>query len=645
MKQIFNLFTAVLICAFVSHADSVNSPNITMHVDTNRSVGNGAGNTSVTVNTITIAEITLPEYSSGSGKAITLKVRPGYQFDTSSPITAQSATIGINGGAINAVASRTPNGSANETITFNFTSGTNSGVQDIIRVNGVKLKILSAEGAAGPAQTTMQLTTSTAGGSFTNQGIVAANITRGAADHLEFGNQPGNTQAGADLLPSVKVVDFGGNVIPTETRNISLSIETNPGSASLLGTAQLAAVSGIATWSASNDLNITSAANGYVLRATAGGSSLQSSSSANSNAFNISAGNPGSLSITTQPSDTTAGDDIIVSVSLLDEFGNAATTNGVQISLSSAVNPGGWPLLSDSSTTKETVNGVASWTASDNLRITKAITGYQLAASGLGSPVATNTFNITAGTASQIRFVEQPSDIKESDTISPAVTAEIIDTFGNRTTSTLSLDLTVSSSKCGSLSGADGVVTSSGLATFDSLNLNKPCDDVQLLANASGLVGAASDEFTVHAKNAIPIAVKTALLKKGKRFNFNSSGSFTLPKVKKDDPTQSGGSLTVTGESGSVKYSLPKTGWKKIGNGGFKFTGAKCESVTVTKRNISATCKGRTGSIELPETTLDMVLKLGKGTAKFCGQCGGTSRGDETKAFSRTNCSKAVFCP
>lgn len=625
-------------------ADSVNSPNITMNVDTNRSTGNGAGNTAVTVNTITIAETVLTEYSSGSGKAITLKVKPGYQFDPTSNITAQSATIGINGGAINATASRTPTGAANEIITFNLTSGTNTGVQDIIRVNGIKLKIISAEGAAGPAQNTLLFTSTAAGGAFSNQGIVATNITRGVADHLAFANQPGNTQAGADLLPSVKVVDFGGNVIINDTRAISLSIQTNPGSATLLGTTQVSASSGIATWSASNDLNITNAANGYVLAATAGGSALQTSSTVNSNSFNITAGNPGSLTINTQPTNTNAGDDILIAVGLLDEFGNPATTNGVPITLDSAVNPGGWPLLADTSVTKETVNGVASWTADDNLRITKAITDYKLSASGLGSPVTTNAFNISAGAASQLRFVDQPTSTKEGTTISPSVTVEVIDQFGNRTGSAIAIDLSVSSSKCGTLSGADGVSSASGLATFSGLSLSKPCDDVQLLANSTGLIGATSEDFTSRAKNAVPIALKSTLLKKGKLFKMSSSGTFTLPKVKKDDPTQSGASLTVSGDSGSVKYALPKSGWRKLGNGSFQFSGSRCENVTVSKKNISATCAGRTGSISLPESELDIVLKLGKGTAKFCGQCGGTSRGNESKTFNRSNCAKPEAC-
>ena len=148
-----------------SRADSINTPNITMNVDTNRSTGPGAGGVAVAVNTITIAETNVNEYSSGATNAIRFVVRPGFQFDPTSNVTAQSATIGFNGAGVNAVATITPSGAADEVVTFSLTSGTTGG-QDIIRINGIKLKILSAVGAVGPAQATLRVTTSTAGGAY-----------------------------------------------------------------------------------------------------------------------------------------------------------------------------------------------------------------------------------------------------------------------------------------------------------------------------------------------------------------------------------------------------------------------------------------------------------------------------------------------
>lgn len=478
-------------------ADSVNSPNITMNVDTNRAVGNGAGNVSVTVNTITIAETMLPEYSSGAGKTITLRTRAGYQFDPTSAITAQSATIGFNGGGINTVATVVPGGGDQEIITFALTSGTNANTQDIIRINGVKLRILSAAGAAGPAQTTMTLTTSTAGGAFTDQGVVAANITKGVADHIAFAAQPGNVQAGDDLLPAVKIVDFGENLVTNDTRAITLALLNNPTGASLLGTAQRDTVAGVATWADADNLRITSASTGYTLRASHSGAALQSSDTADSLAFNISSGVAGSLRISRQPLSTPAGGDILIDVTALDSFGNVATATPVNITIDSAVNPGGWPLLATSSLTKQTVNGVASWSAADDLHITKAVGGYRLIASGVGAPALTDLFDITPGAASALRFVQQPTNTVQNVVMAPLPSVEIIDAFANRTNDTSTISLALGTAPCGgALSNATAAAVA-GLATFNGFEIDTVCDGDTLTATSGALVAAESNAFNI----------------------------------------------------------------------------------------------------------------------------------------------------
>lgn len=478
-------------------ADSVNSPNITMNVDTNRSTGAGAGNVAVTVNTITIAETMLAEYSSGAGKAMTLRVRPGFQFDPTSNVTAQSATIGINSLAVNAVASVTPSGAANEQLTFNLTSGTNATVQDIIRINGVKLKILSAAGAAGPATTTLLLTTTTAGGAFTDQGLAAANITRGAADRLVFSVQPGTNQAGAALLPAVKIVDFGGNLINNDDRTITLALQSNPGSASLLGQTQHTTIGGTATWVAGDDLRMNVAANGYTLRASHSGAGFLSSDTVDSVPFDILPGAPTHLEITRQPVNTDAGSDILIDVTVKDPLGNVVTTSSVSVSIEAAVNPNGWPLLTSTSLTKATVNGVASWSAADDLRITKAITGYRLAASGVGMTAISNLFDITPATPNALRFVQQPFDVEQDNTQAPPVTVEIIDAFGNRTSSTANVSLALTPDSCNGNVANGTVAAIAGLATFDMLQIDRACSNGVLEASSGALVRANSDVFRV----------------------------------------------------------------------------------------------------------------------------------------------------
>lgn len=480
-------------------ADSVNSPNITMNVDTNRAAatGAGAGNTSVVINTITVAETSVNEYSSGAGKAISIKVRPGFQFDPGFLVACHSATIGFNGFAVNVAATLGPTGAADETLTFNFTSGTTGG-QDIIRIAGIRLRILNATGAAGPAQTTMAITTSTAGGAFTNQGIVAATINKGAAHHLAFSIQPGNNAAGSDLLPAVKMVDFGENIVTNDPRTITLAIQSNPGMAALLGTTQHTTVNGVATWIAIDDLRILVVGFGYTLRASHDGAVFLGSDTVDSAAFNITAAAPGLLIVSRQPVNTAAGADILIDVRAVDAFTNPVA--GVNVTLDSAINPGGWPLLVASSLTKATgVDGVASWGAADDLRINTVITGYILSASGVGAPVQTNAFNITAASPALLRFVQQPTNVLQNAAFNPLVAVEITDEFNNRTESTATVDLTLGTAPCGgSLSGAS-VAAVSGLATFSSLSVNTPCNGDVLAASSANVSSSDSDSFDVTA--------------------------------------------------------------------------------------------------------------------------------------------------
>lgn len=480
-------------------ADSVNSPNVTMNVDTNRSTGAGAGNVAIAINTVTIAETMLPEYSSGAGQAIKIQAKPGFQFDPTSSITAQSATIGINGGGINVVATVVPSGAADEVITFSLTSGTDVNVQDIIRVNGIKVLIRDARGAVGPAQTTLSLTTSAAGGAFTDQGIVAASITKGVPDHLTFASQPGSTQTGLPLLPSVSLVDFGGNIITNDQRTITLALQDNPGSATLNGDNSVITQNGVATWLDAENLNIVTAATGYTLRASHSGAALQSSDTADSTPFDILAGAPNHLRITTEPVNTTAGGDILIEVTVFDENENVVTTPPVNITLEAAINPGGWPLLVAGSLTKETVDGVATWADADDLRITKAVTGYRLAASGIGDPVFSTQFDVAPGAPAALRFVQQPTDTDVNASMDPAPTVEVIDGFGNRTDSAVAIELAIDAATCGGALNGGAANSNAGIATFATVTIDTACSDALMTASSAGLVGAVSESFDVDA--------------------------------------------------------------------------------------------------------------------------------------------------
>jgi hypothetical protein len=105
----------------------------------------------------------------------------------------------------------------------------------------------------------------------------------GTASRLAFTVQPSNAAAGAAITPAVQVCvqDGVGNTVTTATNNITLTIGTNPGGATLGGTLTVAATNGTGCATFSN-LTLSTAGTGYTLTASA-----TSLTGATSNAFNI----------------------------------------------------------------------------------------------------------------------------------------------------------------------------------------------------------------------------------------------------------------------------------------------------------------------------------------------------------------------
>jgi uncharacterized repeat protein (TIGR03803 family) len=103
------------------------------------------------------------------------------------------------------------------------------------------------------------------------------------ASQLVFTAEPGNTMAGVDISPAVKVSveDAYGDVVTTDNSNVTVTLAANPGSGTLEGTLTVAAVNGVATFS---NVAITTLGTGYTLTATDG-----SLTAATSTRFNVTA--------------------------------------------------------------------------------------------------------------------------------------------------------------------------------------------------------------------------------------------------------------------------------------------------------------------------------------------------------------------
>ena len=416
------------------------------------------------------------------------------------------------------------------------------------------------------------------------------NITAGAATQLVFAQQPTNTAAGSSITPAVTVEDANGNVVTSSTASIAMAIGTNPGSGTLSGTTPVSAVNGVATFS---NLSINKTGTGYTLAASSSGLT-----GATSTTFNVTPGAANKLAFSQQPTNTAAGQSITpaITVQVEDANGNVVTSSTASIAMAIGTNPGSGTL--SGTTPVSAVNGVATFS---NLSINKTGAGYTLAASSNGLTGATsNTFNITAGTATQLAFGTQPSNTAAGSSITPAMTVQVEDTNGNVVTtgtgSTASVTVAIGTNPGGgTLSGTTTVSAVSGVATFSTLSTNKAGTGYTLTASSSGLTGATSNGFNitpgaVSAGTSTVVANPTSVTADGA-----TTSTITVTLLDASSNPVTGKTVTLTAGSGSSTISAASGASNASGVVTFTVKDTKAETVTYT-------AKDTTDSVTITET-------------------------------------------
>src|SRR5213078_3219703 len=323
------------------------------------------------------------------------------------------------------------------------------------------------------------------------------NITPGAASQLVFGTQPSTTVANRQISPAVKVqaLDAFGNVATGFTGAVAIALGSNPGGSTLSGTTPVAAVSGVATFFVS----LNKAGTGYTLAASAGGFAPVTST-----AFDITPGTATQLAFTVQPSNTVAGAAITppVQITALDPAGNPVPSFTGSVTVALGNNPGGSTL--SGTTTVAAVNGVATFV---DLSLNKTGTGYWLTATATGLNATSSSFNIIAGTATQLVFGTQPGTTVAGQQITPAVKVRALDALGNVATGFTGAITVALGSNPGSatLSGTTPVAAVSGVATF-FVSLNKAETGYTLTASAGGFAPVTSTAFDITPGTATQLA-------------------------------------------------------------------------------------------------------------------------------------------
>ncbi|HYV48249.1 MAG TPA: Ig-like domain-containing protein, partial [Myxococcaceae bacterium] len=386
-------------------------------------------------------------------------------------------------------------------------------------------------------------TLSAASGTFTGATSTGFDITPAAPVRVAFDVQPSNIAAGNLFSPSVRVSirDQFNNVATQSNADISLVLGGGAVGATLLGTTTVTAAAGVATFP---DISVDKAGNVYTL--TAGSSGLATATSVS---FNVTAGAAASLAYVTQPpASRQAGQTFGASVAILDQFGNR-TNSTAAVALAISNNPGSGTLSGTS--TVNAVNGLATFAG---LSIDKVGTGYTLdATSGALPAVTSNPFNITPAAAAALAFAQQPSSAVAGVNISPAITVQVTDAFGNLVpTSTASVSLAIGINPGGdTLHGTTTATASGGTATFGAVNIQKVGTGYTLVASATGLTPATSSAFDISAAAAASLVFTS-------QPTTTVAGAIIAPPVSLE--VRDGFGNVLTGFSGPVTASLVNAG-------------------------------------------------------------------------------------
>ncbi len=303
-----------------------------------------------------------------------------------------------------------------------------------------------------------------------------------AASSLRFVQQPTNTQAGSIISPAVTVQLLNASSQPLAVPGIPVTMSLYSSTGTLLGTTTVQTDStGLATFS---DLQINIAG---VKRIQAADGNLTTLS----DPFTISPAAASQLVFTQQPTDTQQGATMApaVTVQLEDQFGNLVSQAGTIVSLTLASGTGN---ILGATSVQTNASGLATFST---LRFDTV--GAKTLQADSGTLTGTsNSFNITAA-PSHLVFLQQPTSTSLGSVISPAVTVQLEDPFGNPVTQAgISVTLKLASGT-GVLQGTLTQTTdASGLATFSNLKVSTP-GTKQLQATANGLVAGLSSTFLI----------------------------------------------------------------------------------------------------------------------------------------------------
>jgi hypothetical protein len=319
----------------------------------------------------------------------------------------------------------------------------------------------------------------------------------GTATKLAFSTPPSGAVSGTAFTtqPVVTVQDANGNTVANNTSSVTLSISGSPAGVSLTCTANpKAAASGVATFAGCQ----IDKAGTYTLTATDGALTAAVSSS-----ITVATGAANKVVFSVQPPAAgTAGTALTTFRAAVQDAAGNTVTSGTgstdAITLSIATGPAGGTFNSAATTFTNVaaVAGVASFSAV----VLNTAGSYTFTATDstrtLTTATSTPATAIAAAAAAKLAFAQGPTESQAGSPLTPTVTVQVQDQFGNPATAG-GVTVTLSSSAGPLDAGASASTNGSGLASFGSAQINTAATGLTLTASATGLTSVTSASFNV----------------------------------------------------------------------------------------------------------------------------------------------------
>jgi hypothetical protein len=259
------------------------------------------------------------DISHGPAAALAFTVQPGNTpaGTTISPavkVALQDAFGNVATSATNAITLAMGNNPRNGTLT---------GTTTVSAINGVATFADLSINRNGQGYTL-----AASSGALTGATSAAFDITPGRGPKLIFRSVPSQVTAG-EALPGIEVElqDELGNTITDGTHSVTLSLGDNTAGGQLFGRALVTVVNGVATF---DGITLRKAGSGYTLVATAPGFA-----GATSTAFNVAPAAAATYALTF-PASVTAGQEVTLSATAHDAFGNAAANYGGTVNVTNS---------------------------------------------------------------------------------------------------------------------------------------------------------------------------------------------------------------------------------------------------------------------------------------------------------------------